>query len=137
MLTALDHDRRIAQAEVSWIVSKRAAAMRSRDADWLAARYVPGAHVVGPTPPVTRVADPHRDAVRLWEWFELLQGRVRWSVRIERVRMNGDRATVHCVEQVSLRAWMRPRVRLTLATTVALVKVADVWLIEWEVAVTT
>ena len=136
MLTALDHDRRVSQAEVSWIVSKRAAAMRSRDADWLAARYMPGARVVGPTPPVTRTADPRRDAARLREWFELLQGQVRWSVRIEQVRMNGDRATCHCVEQVSVRAWMRPRVRMTLATTISLVRVAGVWLIEWEVAVT-
>ena len=135
MLTALDHERRISKAEIAWIVSKRAAAIRSRDADWLAARYLPGAPVVGPTPPVTRIADPRRDAVRLWEWFEALQGRVRWSVRIDDVRLNGDRATVHCVEQVSVRSWTRASVRMTLATTIALVKVAGVWLIEWEVAV--
>ncbi|MGW9183862.1 YybH family protein [Agromyces sp. NPDC055661] len=135
MLTSLEHERRIHEAEVAWIVSKRAAAMRSRDADWLAARYLPGAPVVGPTPPVTRIADPSRDAVRLWEWFELLQGRIRWSSRIERVRMNGDQAICRCVEQVSVRAWTQARVRMTLTTTVALRRVAEVWLIEWEHAV--
>ena len=135
MLTTLEHDRRVDEAEVGWIVSKRAAAMRARDADWLAARYLPGAPVVGPTPPLTRIADPRGDVPRLWEWFRLLQGRIGWSVRIQKVRVNGDRATCHCVEHVSVRGWMQRRARLTLATTIGLRRVHQVWRIEWEHAV--
>ena len=85
-------------------------------------------------PPVL-FADPRRDAPRLWEWFELLQGRIRWSVRIERTRVGGDRATCRCVEQVSVRAWMQRRVHLRLTTTIGLRRVNQVWLIEWEHAV--
>ena len=135
MLTTVPVDRRIQEAEISWIVSKRAAAMRSRDADWLAARYLPGASVFGPTPPVTRIADPRNDAVRLWEWFDLLQGRIRWSTRVKETRVGGDRATCRCVELVSLRGWMQARVKLTLTTTIGLRRVDGVWLIEWEHAV--
>ena len=95
------------------IFSSLYTSMRARDADWLAARYLPGAPVVGPTPPLTRIADPRGDVPRLWEWFRLLQGRIGWSVRIQQVRVDGDRATCHCVEHVSVRGWMQRRARLT------------------------
>ena len=131
----LAREARIDMAEISWIVSKRGAAMRARDADWLAARYVPGATVVGTTPPVTRIADAARDAVRLWEWFELLQGRIRWSVRIEAVDLAGDRAVCRTVEHVSYRVLRGRRVHLNLVTTIGLRRDADSWRIASEFAV--
>lgn len=129
------HDARIAEAEIAWIVSKRGAAMRSRDADWLAARYLPGAPVVGPTPPVTRIADPRLDAVRIGQWFDLLQGRIRWSVRIEGLDLAGDAAVCRTTERVSYRTLCRDRVRATLDTMIGLRRVGDRWLIDWEQAV--
>ncbi|GAA1939425.1 YybH family protein [Agromyces allii] len=132
---ALAREYRIDVAEISWIASKRAAAMRARDADWLAARYVPGAPVVGPTPPITRIADAGRDAVRIWEWFELLQGRIRWSVRVEAVELEGDRAVCRTVERASYRVLCGRRVHLHLATTIGLRRDADRWRIAYEHAV--
>ncbi|GAA1830637.1 hypothetical protein [Agromyces salentinus] len=128
-------DARIDEAEVAWIVTKRGAAMRSRDGDWLAARYLPGAEVVGVSPPVTRVADPGTDAVRLWEWFELLQGRIRWTVRVERLDLAHDGAVCRVVERVSYRELARPRVRTTLETSIGLRRVEGRWRIEWELGV--
>lgn len=131
----LAREHRIDVAEISWIASKRAAAMRARDADWLAARYVPGAPVIGTTPPVTRIADASRDAVRIWEWFELLQGRIRWTARIEAVDLAGDRATCRTIERVSYRVLRGRRVHLTLETTIGLRRDADRWRITSEFAV--
>ncbi|ANJ28070.1 YybH family protein [Agromyces aureus] len=128
-------EARIDEAEIAWIASKRGAAMRSRDADWLAARYEPGARVVGPTPPITRIADPTIDAVRIWEWFELLQGRIRWTVGIADVRLDGDLAVCRTREHVSYRALAHRRVRLELATTIGLRRHPDGWRIEWEIAI--
>ena len=44
-------------AEVAWLVSKRAAAVRSRDAEYLASRYAPGALTFGIAPPLGARAD--------------------------------------------------------------------------------
>ena len=43
-------------AEVAWLVSKRAAAIRSRDAEYLASRYAPGALTFGAAPPLSAFA---------------------------------------------------------------------------------
>ncbi|SFR83775.1 Ketosteroid isomerase homolog [Agromyces sp. CF514] len=131
----LAHEVRVDHAEITWIVTKRGAAMRARDADWLAARYAPGAPVVGPMPPVTRVADPARDAASIWGWFELLQGRIRWSVQVESVRLLGDRAECRTLERVSYRVLGGRRLHLVLRTTVGLRREADRWLIANEFAV--
>lgn len=131
----LAREYRIDEAEITWIASKRAAAMRARDADWLAARYAPGAPVVGTTPPITRIADPVRDAVRIWEWFELVQGRIRWSVRIGSVQLDGDRAVCRLTERVSYRVLRGRRVQLNLSTTIGLQRNADRWRITSEFAV--
>ncbi|MFF2371691.1 nuclear transport factor 2 family protein [Agromyces sp. NPDC058110] len=131
----LAHEVRVDHAEITWIVSKRGAAMRARDADWLAARYVPGAPVVGPVPPVTRLADPARDAVTIWGWFELLQGRIRWSVQVESVRLMGDLAECRTLERVSYRVLGGRRLHLVLRATIGLRREADRWRIAHEVAV--
>lgn len=109
--------------------------MRSRDADWLAARYLRGASVVSATPPVTRIADPDVDAQRLHAWFDLLQGRIRWAVRPERLHLGQDHAVCRAVEHVSYRALCRTRVRMTLETTIGMRRVDGRWRIEWELAV--
>ncbi|GAA1510775.1 hypothetical protein BJ978_001599 [Agromyces terreus] len=126
---------RIDAAEIAWIVSKRGAAMRSRDADWLAARYLPGAPVIGPTPPVTRIADPALDATRIWDWFELLQGRIRWTVRIESLQLAEDTAVCRTVERASYRELCRARVRPAFETTIGLCRVDGRWRIAWETAI--
>ena len=48
-------------AEVAWLVGKRAAAIRSRDAEYLASRYAPGALTFGAAPPLSAFAgEAHR-----------------------------------------------------------------------------
>ena len=44
-------DTAVDSAEVAWLVSKRAAAIRSRDAEYLASRYAPDAVTFGVAPP--------------------------------------------------------------------------------------
>lgn len=118
-------------AEVAWLVSKRAAAIRSRDAEYLASRFAPGAIVHGLPPLLDEPANGAVRADRLRAWFDGLDGRIRYRMTGLTVSVGGHLAFCHSVDELSVRMGRRRRV-LRYDATLGFVRVGGVWLVASE-----
>jgi len=124
-------------AEVAWLVGKRAAAIRSRDAEYLASRYAPGALTFGAAPPLSAFAGEAHRVDWLREWFDRYRGRIEHRVLDLTVSVGGDLAFCHSHDALSVRPVHGRRREVRFETTLGLVRVGGVWLVESErVAVT-
>jgi len=85
-------DSTVDSAEVAWLVSKRAAAIRSRDAEYLASRYVPDAVTFGVAPPLSPFADEARRVSWIRAWFHRLPDPIDHRVLELTVSVAGDLA---------------------------------------------
>ena len=124
-------------AEVAWLVGKRAAAIRSRDARYSASRYAPGALTFGAAPPLSAFAGEAHRVDWLREWFDRYRGRIEHRVLDLTVSVGGDLAFCHSHDVLSVRPVHGRRREVRFETTLGLVRVGGVWLVESErVAVT-
>ena len=124
-------------AEVAWLVSKRAAAIRSRDAEYLASRYAPGALTFGAAPPLSAFAGEAHRVDWLRAWFDRFRGRIEHRVLELTVSVGDDLAFCHSRDVLSVRTGHGRRREVRFETTLGLVRVGGVWLVESErVAVT-
>jgi len=87
-------DTAVDSAEVAWLVSKRAAAIRSRDAEYLASRYTPDAVTFGVAPPLSPFGGEAQRVEWLRGWFERMRGRIDHRVQDLTVSVGGDAVTV-------------------------------------------
>lgn len=125
-------DQAVDSAEVAWLVSKRAAAVRSRDAEYLASRYAPGVVTFGFAPPLS--VDPDEASRLEWlrRWFERFRGRIGYVVQDLTVSVAGDHAFCHSRDE--LIAWHAGRRRhvVRFETTLGLRRANGIWLIASE-----
>ena len=119
-------------AEVAWLVSKRAAAVRSRDAEYLASRYAPGALTFGIAPPLGARADEANRVEWLRLWFDGLDGRIDYVVHHLTVSVGGELAFCHGFASFGARRAGRRRSAIRLETTLGLRRANGVWLVEAE-----
>jgi ketosteroid isomerase-like protein len=119
-------------AEIAWLVSKRAAAVRSRDAEYLASRYAPGALTFGIAPPLGARADEANRVEWLRRWFDGLDGRIDYVVHDLTVSVGDDLAFCHGVASFGARREGRRRALTRLDTTLGLGRANGVWLVEVE-----
>ena len=125
-------DASVDAAEVAWLVHKRAAAIRSRDAEYLASRYASAVLTFGVAPPLAAVHGeaPRVDWLRRWMWA--FDGRIRYQVRDLTVSVGGDLAFCHSQDVFSARRTASRRHEMHLATTLCLERVGGVWLVTAE-----
>jgi ketosteroid isomerase-like protein len=124
-------------AEVAWLVSKRAAAIRARDAEYLASRYAPGALTFGAAPPLSAFAGEAHRVEWLRAWFDRFRGRIDHRVLDLTVSVADDLAFCHSRDVLSVRPANGRRREVRFETTLGLRRVGGVWLVEVErVAVT-
>ena len=90
-------------AEVAWLVSKRAAAIRARDAEYLASRYAPGALTFGAAPPLSAFAGEAHRVEWLRAWFDRFRGRIEHRVLELTVSVGDDLAFCHSRDVLSVR----------------------------------
>lgn len=125
-------DTSIDSAEVAWLVSKRAAAIRSRDAEYLASRYAPGALTFGMAPPLAADAAAARRVDWLRSWFDVAEGRIRYAVHGLTVSVAGDIALCHSHDVLSVRRVGHPRRAVRFETVLGLERTGGVWLVTVE-----
>jgi ketosteroid isomerase-like protein len=119
-------------AEVAWLVSKRAAAVRSRDAEYLSSRYAPCVLTFGIAPPLGARADEANRVEWLRRWFDGLDGRIDYVVHDLTVSVGGDLAFCHGIASFGARRGGRRRSAVRLETTLGLRRANGVWLVEAE-----
>jgi ketosteroid isomerase-like protein len=119
-------------AEVAWLVSKRAAAIRSRDAEYLASRYAPGAMTFGVAPPLSPFAEDAWRVEWIRAWFARFGGRIDHRVLDVTVSVGGDLAFCRSVEVLSARPSYGRRREVRFETVLGLRRVAGIWLVECE-----
>ena len=121
-------------AEVAWLVSKRAAAVRAGDAEYLASRYAAGVVSFGFAPPLSPYADESPRIEWLRAWFDRFDGRIDYRVEELTVSLAGDLAFCHSRERFSARRAGRGRRRteVRLDTTLGLARIGGVWLVTVE-----
>ncbi|RZS64749.1 ketosteroid isomerase-like protein [Agromyces ramosus] len=119
-------------AEVAWLVSKRAAAIRARDAEYLASRYAPGALTFGAAPPLSAFAGEAQRVEWLRAWFERFRGRIEHRVLDLTVSVGDDLAFCHSRDVLSVRPVHGRRREVRFETTLGLRRVGGVWLVESE-----
>jgi ketosteroid isomerase-like protein len=119
-------------AEVAWLVSKRAAAVRSRDAEYLSSRYAPGALTFGIAPPLGARTDEANGVEWLRRWFDGLDGRIDYIVHDLTVSVGGDLAFCHGFPSFGARRAGRRRSAIRMETTLGLRRANGVWLVEAE-----
>jgi ketosteroid isomerase-like protein len=125
-------DTSVDAAEVAWLVSKRAAAIRSRDAEYLASRYAPAALMFGVAPPLAVLHGEAGGVDWLRCWLDAFDGRIRYSVHGLTVSVGGDLAFCQSVDLFSARHSGRRRREVQLATTLCMERAEGVWLITAE-----
>ena len=125
-------DTAVDAAEVAWLVSKRAAAIRSRDAEYLASRYAPAALTFGVAPPLAAMHGEARRIDWLRRWLDAFDGRIRYRVRELTVSIGGDLAFCHSLDAFSARKWAGRRQEVRLATTLCMERIGGVWLVTAE-----
>jgi ketosteroid isomerase-like protein len=125
-------DASVDAAEVAWLVHKRAAAIRSRDAEYLASRYARAVLTFGVAPPLAVL---HGGAPRVeWlrGWMRAFDGRIRYRVRDLTVSVGGDLAFCHSQDVFSARPAASRRREVHLTTTLCFERVGGVWLVTAE-----
>jgi len=125
-------DSSVDAAEVAWLVSKRAAAIRSRDAEYLASRYAPAALTFGVAPPLAAMHGEARRVDWLRDWLDAFDGRIRYSVRELIVSVGGDLAFCHSLDAFSARQRPGRRREMRFATTLCMERISGVWLVTAE-----
>ena len=125
-------DTSVDTAEVAWLVHKRAAAIRSRDAEYLASRYAGAALTFGVAPPLAALHGQARrvDWLRGWMWG--FDGRIRYQVRDLTVSVGGDLAFCHSHDVFSARLAASSRRDVHLATTLCFERFGGIWLVTAE-----
>lgn len=131
-LVATSVDTSVDAAEVAWLVSKRAAAVRSRDAEYLASRYAPGALTFGVAPPLAALAAEANQVEWLRRRFDGIVGRIDYVVHDLTVSIGDDQAFCHGVAVFSARQTGMRRATTRLETTLGLRRANGVWLVEAE-----
>jgi len=119
-------------AEVAWLVSKRAAAIRSRDAEYLASRYAAGVVTFGVAPPLSPEAGVAHTVRWLRDWFDRFAGRIEHRVRDLTVSICGDLAFCHSLDVLTARPVRGRRHEVRFETTLGLRRVGGVWFVESE-----
>ena len=122
----------IDSVEIAWLVTKRAAAVRSRDAEYLASRYAAGAVTVGVAPLYPACVGDAIDTTWLREWFARFRGRIGHAVRGLTVSVAGDAAMCRSHDRLSARVGVGRRRAIAFATTIGLRRVGGVWLVATE-----
>jgi ketosteroid isomerase-like protein len=125
-------DTSIDSAEVAWLVTKRAAAIRSRDAEYLASRYAPGASTFGVAPPLAASAGAARQVDWLRGWFDVAVGRVGYTVHGLTVSIAGDVALCRSHDVLSVQRAGHPRRAVRFETVLGLERTSGVWLVTVE-----
>jgi ketosteroid isomerase-like protein len=119
-------------AEVAWVVSKRAAAIRARDAEYLAARYAPDAVTFGLAPPLSPFAHDARRVEWVRAWFDGVHGRIDHRVLDVTVSVGGDLAFCRSQDVLSVRLSSGQRREVRFETVLGLRRVGGVWFVECE-----
>jgi len=119
-------------AEVAWLVSKRAAAIRSRDAEYLASRYAAGVVTFGVAPPLSPHAGEAHTVGWLRDWFDRFAGRIDHRVRDLTVSVCGDVAFCHSMDVLTARPVHGRRREVRFETTLGLRREGGVWLVASE-----
>ena len=119
-------------AEVAWLVSKRAAAIRSRDAEYLASRYAPDAVTFGVAPPLSPFADEARRVAWIRAWFRRLPDPIDHRVLDLTVSVAGDLAFCRSLDVLVTGTPFRRRRAVHFETVLGLRRVGGVWLVECE-----
>ncbi|MDR6906196.1 ketosteroid isomerase-like protein [Agromyces sp. 3263] len=122
----------VESAEVAWLVSKRAAAIRSRDAEYLASRYAPDAVTFGVAPPLSPFADEARRIAWIRAWFRRFPDAIDHRVLELTVSVAGDLAFCHSRDVLVTGPPFRPRRAVHFETVLGLRRVDGVWLVECE-----
>ena len=125
-------DASVDAAEVAWLVHKRAAAIRSRDAEYLASRYASTALTLGVAPPLAVLHGEARRVDWLRRWLWAFDGRIRYQVRELTVSVGGDLAFCHSNDVFSARRGASRRRDVHLATTLCFERIGGVWLVTAE-----
>ena len=126
-------DTAVDSAEVAWLVGKRAAAIRSRDAEYLASRYAPDVVTFGVAPPLSPFSGEAHSVAWLRAWFERFRGRIDHRVHDLTVSVGGDLAFCHSRGVLSVRPIHGPRhTTMRFETTLGLRRVGGIWLVESE-----
>ena len=125
-------DAAVDSAEVAWLVSKRAAAIRSRDAEYLASRYAPDAMTFGVAPPLSPFAGEAHNVEWLRAWFDRMCGRIDHRVRDLTVSVGGDLAFCRSLDVLSVRPVHGRREVVRFETVLGLRRLGGVWFVEAE-----
>ena len=125
-------DAAVDSAEVAWLVSKRAAAIRSRDAEYLASRYTPDAVTFCVAPPLSPFGGDARRVEWIRAWFERFHGRIDHRVQDLTVSVGGDLAFCRSLDVLSVRPVHGRREVVRFETVLGLRRVGGVWLVEVE-----
>ena len=125
-------DTAVDSAEVAWLVSKRAAAIRSRDAEYLASRYAPDAVTFGGAPPLSPFGGEAQRVEWLRSWFDRMHGRIDHRVRDLTVSVAGDFAFCRSLDVLSVRPVHGRREVVRFETMLGLRRMGGVWLVEAE-----
>ncbi len=118
--------------EVAWLVTKRAAAIRARDAEYLASRYAASALTFGVAPPLGARAGEAQQVEWLRRWFGRFRGPIGYAVRGLTVSVAGDLAFCHSHDELLVHARGRWRRAEQFETTLGLSRVHGVWLVTSE-----
>ena len=125
-------DTAVDSAEVAWLVSKRAAAIRSRDAEYLASRYAPDAVTFGVAPPLSPFTGEAQRVEWLRAWFDRFPGRIDHRVHDLTVSVADDLAFCYSFDVLSVRPAHGRRRTVRFETTLGMVRVGGVWLVQVE-----
>ena len=118
-------------AEVAWLVSKRAAAIRSRDAEYLASRYAPDAVTFGVAPPLSPFAGEARRVAWIRAWLRRFPDPIDHRVLDLTVSVAGDFAFCRSLDALVVGPPSRRRA-VRFETVLGLRRVGGVWLVEAE-----
>ncbi|MEL4320187.1 nuclear transport factor 2 family protein [Leifsonia sp. YIM 134122] len=132
MTTLLDLDREIDETEIGWLLSKRASAVKARDADYLVSRLAPGSTSFDLTPPLNAHRSAVTDAAGLRDWFDGFEDSIEYSVRDLTVVVGDDVAFAHSIDRFTATPVGGRRFQLWLRVTTGLRRTRGVWLITHE-----
>ncbi|PZS33869.1 MAG: DUF4440 domain-containing protein [Pseudonocardiales bacterium] len=121
------------EAQVRQLLEAKQAAMRTRDAQAVVARYASDAVTYDLAPPLAKVGAEARDASALRNWFSGFSGDIGNELRDLTVDVSGNRAYCHGLSRLTATPLGAPAsFTMWFRTTVCLHRVDGSWLITHE-----
>ncbi|WP_162240772.1 YybH family protein [Leifsonia sp. Leaf264] len=125
-------DREIDEAEIGWLLTKRGAAVKAMDADYLVSRHAPGSTGFDITP--ARHGRDHAvtDAAALRDWFRTFEDSLDYSILDLSIVVGDDVAFAHSLDHFTATPFGARRAQVWLHVTTGLRRIGGCWLITHE-----